>query len=101
MECAGRIILEGVQERLVDLHTRIHTGRYRAQPARRTTIPKADGSSRSLSIWCLEDKIAQQSVTTVLSAVITYHRGKLYWITAGLSLFSCLIEARTFVPAVA
>ena len=60
---------EGLEERLVDLHTRIHTGRYRAQPARRTTIPKADGSSRSLSIWCLEDKIVQQSVTTVLSAV--------------------------------
>ena len=60
---------EGLEERLVDLHTRIHTGRYRAQPARRTTIPKADGSSRSLSIWCLEDKIVQQSITTVLSAV--------------------------------
>lgn len=60
---------EGLEERLADLHTRIHTGRYRAQPARRTTIPKADGSSRSLSIWCLEDKIVQQSVTTVLSAV--------------------------------
>ena len=69
MEYAGRIIFEGLEERLVDLHTRIHTGRYRAQPARRTTIPKADGSSRSLSIWCLEDKIVQQSITTVLSAV--------------------------------
>ena len=30
----------------------------------------ADDSSRSLSIWCLEDKFVQQSVTTVLSAAL-------------------------------
>jgi len=60
---------EGLEERLVDLHSRIHSGRYHAKPARRTTIPKADGGERKLSIWCLEDKIVQQAIVTVLNAV--------------------------------
>ena len=34
---------EGVEDRLKDLHDRIHRGAYRAQPSRRTYIPKADG----------------------------------------------------------
>ena len=34
---------EGVEERLVDLHDRVNRGTYRAQPSRRTYIPKADG----------------------------------------------------------
>lgn len=60
---------KGLEDRLVDLHSRIHSGRYNAKPARRTTIPKADGGERSLSIWCLEDKIVQQAIVTVLNAV--------------------------------
>jgi retron-type reverse transcriptase len=32
-------------------------------------IPKADGSQRALSIWCLEDKIVQQALTTVLNTI--------------------------------
>jgi RNA-directed DNA polymerase len=34
---------EGPEVRLQDLHDRIHAGAYRAQPSRRTYIPKADG----------------------------------------------------------
>ena len=35
----------GLEGRLVDLHTRVHGGAYRAQPSRRVYIPKADGCS--------------------------------------------------------
>ena len=41
---------ENLDEKLKDLHERIHRGSYRARPARRTYIPKADGSKRPLSI---------------------------------------------------
>ena len=60
---------EGLNDSLKDLHQRIHRGSYRAKPARRTMIPKADGSERSLSILCLEDKIVQQAVVYVLEAI--------------------------------
>src|SRR6202158_4102473 len=60
---------ESLEEKLKDLHDRVHQGSYRARPARRTYIPKADGSKRPLSILCLEDKIVQQAVATVLEAI--------------------------------
>jgi RNA-directed DNA polymerase len=60
---------ELLEAKLTELHDRIHKGRYRAHPARRTYIPKADGSQRPLSIWCLEDKVVQQAVVTVLEAI--------------------------------
>ena len=58
-----------LHERVNDLHRRIHTGAYRAQPSRRVFIPKADGRQRPLGIASLEDKIVQQAVVTVLSAI--------------------------------
>jgi RNA-directed DNA polymerase len=58
-----------IEEKLKDLHDKVHRGSYRARPARRTYIPKADGSKRPLSILCLEDKIVQQAVATVLEAI--------------------------------
>lgn len=60
---------EDVGSRVKDLHARIHSGRYRAMPARRVYIPKADGSMRPLGILCLEDKIVQQALATVLAAI--------------------------------
>ncbi len=38
----------GLEDRIVDLHGRIHRGAYRAQPSRRVYIPKADGQLRPL-----------------------------------------------------
>jgi len=58
-----------LEKRLCDLHERIHKGTYRAQPSKRIYIPKADGKQRPLGIATLEDKIAQQAVSTVLSAI--------------------------------
>ena len=56
-------------EKLTTLHGQIHQGSYRARPARRMMIPKADGTKRPLSILCLEDKIVQQAVVSVLEAI--------------------------------
>jgi hypothetical protein len=60
---------ENLEEKLTDLHDRMHKGSYRARPARRTYIPKADGSQRPLAILCLKDKVIQQAVATVLEAI--------------------------------
>jgi RNA-directed DNA polymerase len=59
----------GLGERLKDLHSRVHQGTYRAQPSKRTYIPKADGRQRPLGIAALEDKIVQHAVVTVLNQI--------------------------------
>jgi RNA-directed DNA polymerase len=60
---------ENFEMRIVDLHTRIHRGTYRAQPSKRTWIPKLDGKLRPLGIAALEDKIVQQAVRVVLECI--------------------------------
>ncbi len=57
------------EDRLNDLHGRIHRGAYRAQPSKRVYIPKADGRQRPLGIAALEDKIVQQAVITILNQI--------------------------------
>jgi RNA-directed DNA polymerase len=59
----------GLEDRLKDLHGRVHRGAYRAQPSRRVYIPKADGRERPLGIAALEDKIVQQAVVTILNEI--------------------------------
>jgi group II intron reverse transcriptase/maturase len=59
----------GLEDRLVDLHSRVHRGAYRAQPSRRVYIPKADGRKRPLGVAALEDKIVQQAVVTILNQI--------------------------------
>src|SRR6201997_3393922 len=59
----------GLENRLTDLHSRVHRGAYRAQPSRRVYIPKADGRQRPLGIAALEDKIVQQAVVTILNQI--------------------------------
>ena len=58
-----------VENRIEDLHRRIHAGSYRATPVKRAYIPKADGSMRPLGIAAVEDKIVQHAVVTVLNPV--------------------------------
>ena len=53
---------DGLEERLLDLHGRVHSGAYRALPSRRVEIPKPDGGTRPLGIAALEDKIVQKAV---------------------------------------
>ncbi|MGA2792888.1 MAG: reverse transcriptase domain-containing protein, partial [Roseiarcus sp.] len=55
--------------RIKDLHSRLHRGVYRAQPARRRFIPKPDGTQRPLAVVALEDKIVQRATAAVLGVI--------------------------------
>ena len=57
------------EARLLDLHRRVHTGTYRAQPSKRAYLPKPDGRLRPLGIAALEDKVVQRAVVWVLQAI--------------------------------
>src|SRR5438309_8892966 len=59
----------GLEDRLIDLHSRVQRGVYRAKPSRRVYIPKADGRQRPLGVAALEDKIVQQAVVTTLNQI--------------------------------
>ena len=59
----------GLEDRLADLHSRVHRGAYRAKPSRRVYILKADGRQRPLGIAALEDKLVQQAVVTILNQI--------------------------------
>src|SRR6516225_11075090 len=59
----------GVEDRLVDLHGRVHRGAYRARPSRRVYIEKEDGRQRPLGVAALEDKIVQQAVVIILNQI--------------------------------
>jgi retron-type reverse transcriptase len=59
----------GLEDRLIDLHSRVHRGAYQARPSRRVYIPKADGRQRPLGIAALGDKIVQQAVVTILNQI--------------------------------
>ena len=58
-----------LERRIKDLHDRIHCGRYRAKPSKRSYIPKSDGTMRPLGIAALEDKVVQQATRTVLECI--------------------------------
>src|SRR5271170_597433 len=49
----------GLEDRITDLHNRIHRGAYRVQPSRRVYIEKEDGRKRPLGVAALEDKIVR------------------------------------------
>jgi group II intron reverse transcriptase/maturase len=55
--------------RLPELERELHTGSYRATPAKRGYIAKEDGRKRPLGIQAVEDKVVQQACVTILNAV--------------------------------
>src|SRR5438445_2593150 len=59
----------GLENRLIDLHGRVHRGAYRAQPSRRVYIEKEDGRQRPLGVAALEDKLVQRAVATILNQI--------------------------------
>jgi len=60
---------QDLDRRIEDLRTRVQSGAYRAQPSRRSYIPKEDGTRRPLAVTALEDKIVQRAVAAVLSEI--------------------------------
>jgi len=59
----------GREDRMVDLHGRVHRGAYRALPSRRVYIQKEDGRQRPWGVAALEDKIVQYAVATILNQI--------------------------------
>ena len=64
---------QNLKENISALHQRLVNRTYRAQPAKRVWIPKADGSQRPLAVLVLEDKIVQRAVVMLLEAVYEPH----------------------------
>lgn len=60
---------QDLENRLVDLHGRIHRGAFRAKPSKRVYIEKQGGKLRPLGIPSLEDKIVQHAVRYVLQCI--------------------------------
>ena len=59
----------GLEDRIVDLHGRIHRGAYRARPSKRIYIAKSDGRQRPIGIASLEDKLVQKALVWVLQSI--------------------------------
>lgn len=60
---------ETLDENIKALIQSIRRGTYKPKPARITEIPKEDGSTRPLAISCLEDKLVQLAVGTILGEI--------------------------------
>jgi RNA-directed DNA polymerase len=60
---------QDLERRLLDLHTRLVTKRYRHQPILRANIPKGNGKTRPIGISAFEDKLVQDALREVLSAI--------------------------------
>ncbi len=62
-----------LEENLGRLVERLKKKSYRPQPARRVEIPKDNGKTRALSIYCYEDKLVQEALRRILEAVFEPH----------------------------
>lgn len=60
---------ELLDENLDKLVDRLKRKAYYPQPARRIEIPKDNGKTRPLSIYCYEDKLVQEALKRILEAV--------------------------------
>lgn len=54
---------------LLDLETRLHRQSYRPHPSLRKEVPKGNGKTRPLGIACIEDKLVQRAVVTILERI--------------------------------
>ena len=58
-----------LEKNLADLMDRMKRKAYHPKPARRVEIPKDNGKTRPLSIYCYEDKLVQAALKQLLEAV--------------------------------
>ena len=58
----------GLEDRLIDLHSRVHRGAYRANPQDESLFRRLTAAT-PLGIAALEDKIVQQAVVTILNQI--------------------------------
>lgn len=64
---------QNLEENLDKLVERLKRKSYKPQPARRVEIPKDNGKTRPLSIYCYEDKLVQEALKKILEAVFEPH----------------------------
>ena len=64
---------KNLDENLKELVERLKSKTYRPKPARRVEIPKDNGKTRPLSIYCYEDKLVQEALRRILEAVFEPH----------------------------
>ncbi len=62
-----------LEKNLENLMERLKKKSYKPQPARRVEIPKENGKTRPLSIYCYEDKLIQEALKEILEAVFEPH----------------------------
>ena len=60
---------KNLEENLEDLLGRMKRNAYKPKPARRVEIPKDNGKTRPLSIYCYEDKLVQEAIRRILEAI--------------------------------
>ena len=64
---------KNLEDNLKELVDRLRRKAYRPRPARRVEIPKDNGKTRPLSIYCYEDKLVQEALRRILEAVFEPH----------------------------
>ncbi len=62
-----------LEENLELLERQIKSKAYKPRPARKVEIPKEDGKTRPISIYCYEDKLVQEALRRILEAVFEPH----------------------------
>lgn len=60
---------EELDKNINALIVKIRRGTHKQKPARITSIPKEDGSSRPLAVSCFEDKLVQSAVSVIFTRI--------------------------------